>query len=164
MALEDIALANRLAHHALGQSLYDLTPPSRRLLIEVREWLSGRAGKDKVEIADVRFSRRQLRNHTGWKRTQLEVHLKELVDTEYVLAFAGGGQGRRVTYRLDWDGRGLDGERFYSGLVDVRELAGRLPGACREASDGRKGAERRRKRPPEGAFGPASRIAEEKQP
>jgi DNA-binding MarR family transcriptional regulator len=159
VALEDIALANRLAHHALGQSLYDLTPPSRRLLIELREWLSLRALKDGISVEDLRFTRRELRAHTGWKRTQLEVHLKDLVETEYVLAIAGGGQGRRVAYRLDWDGRGLDGERFYGGLADVGTLAGSLPGTCRVAADKRKVARKGRKDPREADSGPTCRVA-----
>jgi DNA primase len=132
--LEDIALANRLAHHALGQSLYDLTPPSRRLLMELRDWLLDRARKAGTPMVEMRFTRRELRERTGWKRTQLEEHLKELVQAEYVLGVTGEGQGKRALYRLDWEGQGLGGERFYQGLVDVRELAGCLPGACREES------------------------------
>lgn len=156
--LSDIALANRLAHHALGQSLYDLAPPSRRLFIELREWLLKRG-----DPGEIRFTRRELRAHTGWKRTQLEEHLKELVEAEYVLALMGGGQGRRASYRLDWDGRGMDGERFYSGLADVGELAGRLPGACREGADKRKGARGGRKKPPEADSRPPCRLAGEGQ-
>ena len=97
VALDDIALANRLAHHALGHSIYDLTPPSRRLLIEIRDWLSGRAKEDGKETPDLPFTRRDLRERTGWKRTQLEEHLKELIRPEYVLALSGGGQGRKTS-------------------------------------------------------------------
>jgi hypothetical protein len=137
---DDIALANRLAHHALGHSLYDLTPPSRRLLLEVRDWLVQRRKKEGLEEIEVRFTQRELREHVGWKKTQLAHHLKELLETEYLLAITGGSQGRRTLYRLDWDGRGLDGERFYSGLVDVGKLPGGLPGPSREGSGNRKRA------------------------
>lgn len=49
--------------------------------------------------------------------------MKELVETEYVIAMTEGGQGRRTKYRLDWDGQGQNGERFYGGLIDVGQLA-----------------------------------------
>lgn len=161
VTLEDIALANRLAHHALGQSLYDLTPPSRRLLFELRDWLSTRAESGREAIEDLRFTRRELRHYTGWKRTQLEEHLKELVQAEYVLSLAGGGQGARVTYRLDWDGKGMDGERFYSGLVDPAKLAGCLPGPCRPDADKRKTPPKGRKKAAKGISGDTCRVAGE---
>jgi energy-coupling factor transporter ATP-binding protein EcfA2 len=161
VTLEDIALANRLAHHALGQSLYDLTPPSRRLLMELRDWLTTRADQEGVALNDLRFTRRELRHQTGWKRTQLEEHLKELLHAEYVLSLAGGGQGKRVTYRLDWDGQGLDGERFYSGLMDPAQLAGCLPEACRTPGGKRETAQKGRKRPMKGDSGRSCRVAGE---
>ncbi len=147
VTLEDIALANRLAHHALGHSLYDLTPPSRRLLVELRDWLAERGKKEGQEARELRFTRRELREHTGWKRTQLEEHLRELVETEHVLALSQPGQGRRTVYRLDWDGQGMNGERFYSGLMTVEQLAGCMPGGCRAVSG-------KRERPPKGRKGP----------
>jgi hypothetical protein len=122
--VRDIEIANRLANEALGQSIYDLTPPSRRLLIAIREWLVERAVKEGGQPADIRFTRRWLREYTTWRRTQLEEHLKELVQAEYVLPVTGGGQGRRTEYRLDWDGKGMDGEKFYRGLVDTGTLSG----------------------------------------
>jgi len=142
VTLEDIALANRLAHHALGHSIYDLTPPSRRLLVEVREWLAERARKDGIEIAAVRFSQRELRDRVGWKKTQLAHHVKELVAAEYLVVHVAG-PGRRTRYALDWDGQGLDGERFYRGLADTTTLekihtSGSVPGHVRNTSGNRK--------------------------
>jgi hypothetical protein len=149
VTLEDIALANRLAQHALGQSLYDLTPPSRRLLLELRDWLSGRAEKDKVDMAELRFSQRELREQVGWKKSQLACHLKELLETEYLVAQVTG-PGRRTRYTLEWDGQGLDGERFYRGLVDTTTLgmldtSGAVPGHFRSSSGSRKTARKGRK-------------------
>jgi len=161
VTLEDIALANRLAHHALGHSLYDLTPPSRRLLFELRDWLAERAAKGGMAMGEARFTRRELREHTGWKRTQLEEHLKELVQAEYVLAVSGEQQGRRAQYRLDWDGQGLGGDRFYPGLVDLRELAGDLPGACRPGSGKQEGAGKGQKGPRKRTFSKTCRLAGE---
>jgi hypothetical protein len=129
VAPEDIRIANRLATEALGQSLLDLSAPSRRLLIEIREWLKGRKPEE------ARFTRRRLREHTGWKRTQLEHHLRELVRAEYVLLAQGGAQGRLTEYRLDWDGKqGMDGERFVRGLIDAGTLEP-VSGTCRPPAD-----------------------------
>jgi len=116
VALDDISIANRLAHHALGQSIEDLSPPSRRLLIEIRAWLEKRAEKDP------KFGQRELREHLAWKRTQLLEHLRELVDAEYLVAHVSP-PGKRTRYALDWDGKGLDGERLYRGLVDAAALS-----------------------------------------
>jgi len=68
---DDIAVANRLANEALGQSLYDLSPSSRRLLVEIREWLLKRKALEEP------FRQRDLREHTGWRRTQLQEHMRE---------------------------------------------------------------------------------------
>jgi energy-coupling factor transporter ATP-binding protein EcfA2 len=160
--LADIETANRLADTALGQSLYDLTAPSRRLLVAIREWLAERSRKNGGEIPDIRFTRRELREYTTWRRTQLEEHLRELLESEFVLVSAGGGRGRRTEYRLDWDGRGMDGERFYQGLSDVSALAARLPGGCRQASGNSEGPSRHSKRAPKAHSAESCRITEER--
>jgi energy-coupling factor transporter ATP-binding protein EcfA2 len=134
--IRDIEIANRLAIHVLGQSLSDLSAPSRRLLVQLQQWLSQRAAEQgKSGAGEVRFTRRQLREQTGWKRTQLEEHLRELVAAEYVIVLTGGSQGRITEYRLDWDGRqGMEGEKFLRGLVDPEQLVG-LVGTCRRTPD-----------------------------
>ncbi|MBI3097138.1 MAG: hypothetical protein HYY93_02665 [Planctomycetes bacterium] len=155
VAPEDIRIANRLAHHALGSSLDDLTPPSRRLLTEIQDWLKERTKVEGVEVPDLRFTRRELRQRTGWKRTQMAEHLKELVNAEYVILQAGGGSGRRTHYRLDWDGTGLDGERFYRGLVaPTPDKPAGFPGTCRTACG-------RLKRPPRPAGEAAGAASQE---
>jgi len=113
VALDDIAVANRLANEALGQSLYDLSPSSRRLLVEIREWLLKRKALEEP------FRQRDLREHTGWRKSQLAEHLRELVETEYL---AMRMKGRTAFYLLDWDGKGLEGGKFLSGLVDPSSL------------------------------------------
>jgi hypothetical protein len=147
--LADIETANRLADAALGQSLYDLTAPSRRLLIEIREWLAERAGKDGTKIEEVKFGQRELRDRVGWRKTQLAEHVKELVEAEYLVVQVSGGLGRRTRYLLDWDGRGMDGERFFRGLTPATRLnssgsSGALPDHFRATSAGSRPAKRRR--------------------
>jgi energy-coupling factor transporter ATP-binding protein EcfA2 len=147
--LHDIETANRLADAALGQSLYDLTAPSRRLLIEIREWLSERVGKEGMKIEEVKFGQRELRDRVGWRKTQLAGHVKELVEAEYLVVHVTGGLGRRTRYLLDWDGRGMDGEKFFRGLTPATRLqssgsSGSLPGQFRATSAGTKPAKRGR--------------------
>ena len=61
-----------------------------------------------------------VRERTGWGDTQLKVHLRRLVELEY-LAVRRQGQGG-WEYELAYDGQGQGGERFLTGLLDVEEL------------------------------------------
>lgn len=114
--LEDIRLANKLAHEVLGHSLDELSRPSRDLLAQLEEMKQKRK-----ESAS--FTRREIREHTGWTNTRLHIHLHELVDFEYVVADAGRN-GMPYRYRLVYDGQGKDGRRFLLGLKDASELQG----------------------------------------
>jgi len=84
--LADIEVANRLAHLVLGQSLDELAPQTRRLLGDVHAHVVAAAKEMGVDVALVRFTRRQLREQLGVGDTQLKVHLARLVDLELVLA------------------------------------------------------------------------------
>jgi hypothetical protein len=46
-----------------------------------------------------KWTRRSVRERTGWSDTQVRLVLAQLVDFEFVLQF-GGGQGRRAFYQL----------------------------------------------------------------
>ena len=119
--LADIAAANRLAHHVLGRCLDEMPPQTRRLLELIERMVAARCTAAKMERADVLFSRRQVREFTGWGDTQLKVHLGRLAELEYVLTHrADHGQGH--VYELVYDGAGKDGGRFLPGLLDVEKL------------------------------------------
>jgi hypothetical protein len=122
VTLADIALANRLAHEALGRSLDELAPQTRRLLGFLDELVAKTAVRDEVARGDVRFSRRTVREHCGWSDFQVRTHLERLVDLEYVLVHRGG-RGQSFVYELLWDGGGADGRPHLVGLVDVATLA-----------------------------------------
>jgi DNA primase catalytic core len=123
VTLDDIALANRLAHEVLGRSLDELAPQTRRLLGHVTELVvKGAAGED-LARCDVRFTRRQVREHCGWSDFQVRTHLDRLVALEYVLVHRGG-RGQSFVYELLWDGGAdIDGRPHLVGLVDVATLA-----------------------------------------
>jgi DNA primase catalytic core len=118
--LDDIAIANELAHQLFGQSLDDLSFPSRQALERISEHVERRAAELKTAGKKVEFSRRELRETFGWSDTRLRVYLRELVQLEY-LAPVSGRNGLRFCYRLI-DSDALPGVRRIAGLKDVETL------------------------------------------
>lgn len=119
--LDDIEVANRLAHDVLGRTLDELPPQTRRLLLLLDQLVSSACEKQKMDRCDYRFSRREVREVTQWGDTQLRLHLDRLVDLEYVLVHRGG-RGQSFVYELLYDGQGQDGKPFVPGLIDVEKL------------------------------------------
>ena len=119
--LEDIGLANQLATVVLGRSLDELPPQTRKLL----DLLDGMAGdvcqRQGIDRADYRFSRREVRDFTGWGNTQLKLHLGRLVDMEYLLVHREP-HSKRFVYELAYDRPTHDGARVMTGLLDVERL------------------------------------------
>ncbi len=121
VTLDDIAVANRLAHQVLGRSLDELPPQTRRLLLSLDRMVGEACAKQQLARKDFHFSRRAIRETTGWSHTQVRIHLDRLVDLEYVLAHRGG-RGQSFEYELLYDGQGQDGTPFLAGLIDVEAL------------------------------------------
>jgi len=119
--LADIALANRLAHEVLGRSLDELPPQTRRLLRLIDGHVRREAERQAVTRAEVRFSRRQLREALGLGDTQLRLHLERLLQLEYLVAYRDG-QGGGYVYELLHDGGGEVGGPHLAGLIDVARL------------------------------------------
>lgn len=115
----DITTANRLAHAVLGTTLDELPPQTRRLLVLVEAWARDRASAESVKPRDLRFTRREVREATGWGDTQLKVHLRRLEELEYLLTRRDGA---RLVYELAWGGEGQDGTAFVMGLIDADAL------------------------------------------
>jgi len=115
--LDDIAIANDLALELFGQSLDDLSSPSRRLLAEIAEHV-----QRQKESHRARFSRRELREAFKWSDTRLRVHLAELVRLEYVLP-VGGAMGQAFEYQLAADPEEIEGGKlFVPGLKSAEQL------------------------------------------
>jgi len=124
--LDDIATANLLASEALGRSLDELPPQTRRLLELAHRWVGSQCEEQKIEQSAFLFSRRQLLDATGWRLTQLRAHVARLVEMEYLLVHRGS-RGLAFVYELLWQGEGINGNRFVLGLLDtatIRNLAG----------------------------------------
>lgn len=122
-SLSDIALANRLAAEVLGRSLDELVPQTRRLLDLLDGLVTRACEKEGIVRSDLRFSRKWVRERTGWTDFQLRVHLGRLVELEYLLVHRGT-RGQSYVYELLWSGEGRDGRSFVMGLADVAALAG----------------------------------------
>jgi DNA primase len=148
VTLDDIAAANQLAHEVLGRSLDELPPQTRRLLDLIDQMVQGACQQKGMDRTDYRFSRRDVREHTGWGNTQLKVHLKRLEDLEYLLVHRGG-RGQSFVYELLFCPSAGHGERVLSRLIDVTQLRpnwsgqnGDQSGPCRAEIGPKSGASR----------------------
>jgi len=120
VSLADIHLANQLAHDVLGRTLDELPPQTRKLLTLIQQMVQEATDAQSIERCDYRFSRRQIREYSGWGNTQLKVHCHRLEELEYLLIHQGG-RGRTFDYELLYDGDDSD-QSHAMGLIDVAKL------------------------------------------
>lgn len=143
VTLEDITIANQLAHEVLGRTLDELPPQTRKLLGLVVTMVQEQCAAQQIGRAQYRFSRRTVRECTRWGDTQLKIHLGRLTELEYLLVHRGG-RGQSFEYELLFDspadgsaahGTSQSGSPHVNGLIDVVAL--RQPyDAERSASQG----------------------------
>jgi DNA primase len=153
VTLTDIEQANAIAHEVLGRSLDELPPQTRRLLQLVDQYVVSECARQQIARADLRFSRRALREAIHWGDTQLKVHLSRLVELEYLVTHRGqngtrtGGFEYELVYELGPDGQVLR----LPGLTDMDALRHRYDAA-------RSGLEGSRSAPGRGVVGPQSAV------
>ncbi|MBL0379361.1 MAG: hypothetical protein JKP90_06755 [Desulfofustis sp. PB-SRB1] len=113
----DIETANRLANVVLGQSMDELVKPSRTLLSKIYEMVKEQAEQNNAPIDEIFFTRRMIREYTGWSDWQVRAHIKQLEEMEYIrcphqlqrqgvqlyphLSGPGGGASRKVLPQPD---------------------------------------------------------------
>jgi DNA primase catalytic core len=121
-SLDDIAVANDLAHRLFGQSLDDLSFPSRQLLRLTVDYVDRRAARENTTGDEIEFTRRELREEIKWGDTRLRTHLGELIRLEYMQPVAGR-MGQTFCYRLLVEPEELNTSgRFLAGLKSVEQL------------------------------------------
>ena len=120
--MEDIRLANEMACDVLGKSLDDLNSVSRdllalvdRMVTEKVEALKDPKSDRMPDRRDITFTRRDIREYTGWPHARVQRYLRQLVDMEYLLTVPGCGRSK-FNYTLAYNGQGQEGERFLAGL------------------------------------------------
>lgn len=121
VTLDDIALANQLAHDVLGKSLDELPPQTRRLLQMLTHMVQAYCQQNTMRQSDYRFSRKTVRDYGGLSDAQVKKHLKRLEDLEYVLIHKGK-RGQSYEYELLYQGEGETHEHFMLGLINPTSL------------------------------------------
>ena len=115
--LDDVAIANDIAHRLFGHSLDDLSQPGRDLLELICDYV-----RRHPAAAKEGFTRRELREALKWGDTRLRTHLDELVQMEYLAPLCGRfGQAFRYHLLYDPDQQNETG-RFLAGLKSVEQL------------------------------------------
>ena len=136
VTLADIEIANAIAHEVLGRSLDELPPQTRRLLAAIVEHVNARCRAQSISRREYRFSRKTLREASGWGDTQLKVHLTRLVELEYLLVHrAQRAQG--FVYELVFDGAVSEAVHL-SGLIDPQQLQARAYDGKRSGQFGKR--------------------------
>jgi DNA primase catalytic core len=119
--ISDIETANQLAHEVLGRTLDELPPQTRKLLSLIDTMVTEHCRQQKLDRQHYHFSRRAIREYTGWTDNQLKVHCYRLQEMEYLLVHQGG-RGKVIQYELLYDGQNDDTQRHLMGLIDTGTL------------------------------------------
>jgi hypothetical protein len=78
------------------------------LLVKIDEMVKAHCAEHGVVPSDFAFTRRAIRDATGYTVHQVRVHAKELEELEYLRA-KGGSRGKEFVYELGAMGRGQSG-------------------------------------------------------
>lgn len=119
-AAADVREANRLMTAVLGQVGDALSGPSRDLLAFVRRYAQETAEAAGVAPEAVTFTRRQIREFSGWADWQIKEHIGQLEELE-LLSWRRTGRGTERTYSLSPDVLAGEG-RAVVHLTDPDEL------------------------------------------
>ena len=102
----DLKIAEELVQWLIGRSLHDLNGVSRDLLFQIDRMLDERMTRLKKESREklpdkhsIQFTRREIREYSGWAQVRVFRYLKELVDMEF-LAVHAGRNGQMFKYSL----------------------------------------------------------------
>lgn len=111
-SLVDIALANDLALSFFDHSTSDMAPHTHRLALEIGRFVEHQGG-------DVQFTRKAIRDFSGWTDWSVRQALEQLVELGYIGKLAGQN-GVQFKYELVHDVRQEARKKVL--LTDVEEL------------------------------------------
>jgi DNA primase len=114
-------MAAGLIRQVLGRSLDELPPQTRRMLLLIDDLVRGECERLEMERKDYRFSRRDVRQHTGWSDAQVKRHLRKLEELEYLIVHHGG-RGQSIVYELFFERPADPSQPFLPGMMDIEKL------------------------------------------
>jgi hypothetical protein len=117
----DIELANELAQEVLGRTVDELLPQTRKLLTMLHAWVQAECEAQAIPQHEFHFSRRQVREATGWGDTQVRIHLDRLVEMEFLVTHRGR-RGQAFDYEMVFQGEDAGGRARLLGLIDCATL------------------------------------------
>lgn len=132
--IDDILLANALCEEIFKRSLDELTPQTRRLLTIVTELVESISEKEAIPPLEVRFTRKALRDFSGFSDNQIRVHLRRLVDLEYLFC-EQGSQGRLFVYGQLYSAKDEKDNPIFMGLIDRKALEKKIAAEKKRTSD-----------------------------
>lgn len=121
VTLADIKKANTIANEVFGRSLDELTPPSKNLLRLIRDMVIKHCEEQGKKPEAFNFTRRDIREFSGWSDFQIRTHIHQLEDLEYIYP-AMGKRGKEYVYELIATGEIDDENPFLIGLTDTGQL------------------------------------------
>ena len=92
-----------MVNGVLSSTMEELPKGARLLYDQLREWARGETKKRKLQLHELRFTQRQVRETTGLSHTWIQAMLRLLVDYEYVELVHGGGERSKAYYALRGD-------------------------------------------------------------
>jgi DNA primase catalytic core len=119
--IDDILLANALCEEIFKRSLDELTPQTRRCLTVISELVESTSEKEAITPLEVRFTRKALREFSGFSDFQVRTHLRRLVDLEY-LFIEQGAFGQRFVYGQLYSAKDEKDKPSFMGLIDRKTL------------------------------------------
>lgn len=102
--MEDYRIAYRIMIEGVLSSTMKELPSGAQVLYEQMRALAKReAEKQELSVEEILLTQRQIREYSGQGQSTVKIHMRQLVDFEYVSITRGGGQRSKGFYRVRED-------------------------------------------------------------
>ena len=98
----DIAFVNSLASSIFSSEFGSLSPVNKALLEMVENFCKAKVRETRLKYYDVVFTRRDIREHTGWDHTPVRRAIEKLIELEYIVRVFTSERGKHH-YKLNMD-------------------------------------------------------------